>query len=319
MHLLIALSELTAHAGDLIFGPLDAVRRLFDAVRDRADGPLQLLYRVGLLHGTLAEGLRGGGHLLRPAGDVLRTGDDLSHGGVELLEDFVQGGADGGKVAYVLLGDLGRQIAPGDGLEHVGNFADVVAQAADRVVKALGQNPDLVVGVDVDHHGLVLVQPQIALLQGLGQYGQAEQRSGDGASDIRAHDPDPGDNQHSACQEGERNGQDHFLQSGIHGDAGKQQAVDLAVCVVCGGIGAEMCISQNIGLASVALALLEHDVRNVAGEAGAHRPSAVLQDGSVCTHISLENGKLTAHFLFECVQKLRFVLIAGVVCGQLTG
>ena len=26
-----------------------------------------------------------------------------------------------------------------------------------------------------------------------------------------------------------------------------------------------------------------------------------------------------AHFLFECVQKLRFVLIAGVVCGQLTG
>ena len=198
MHPLVALGKLDAHSVHLLPGPLDALRGLPDAARHRAHGLLQLLHSARLLHGALAEGLGGNGHLLRAGGDMLRAGDDLSHRGVEPLEDIVQGGADGGKVSDILLGDLRRQIAAGNGLQHVGDLPDIVSQAADGVVKALGQRPDLIVGVDLHHHGLVLVQAQISLLQRLGQNGQTEEGLGNRPLDIGSDQHDSDRNQRNA-------------------------------------------------------------------------------------------------------------------------
>ena len=167
-------------------GLLGVLRRLPDAAGDLAHGLLQVLHGAGLLHRALAESLGGVGHLVGPVGHILGAGDDLPHGAVELLENVVEGGADGGEVPHVLLGDLGGQVAPGNRVEHAGDLPDVISQALDGPVKALGQYADFIVRVDVHHHRLVLVQAQIALLQRLGQHGQAEEGPGDGPLYVRA-------------------------------------------------------------------------------------------------------------------------------------
>ena len=135
MHLLISLSELAAHPVNLFPRTLDIFGSLLDAFCDGVNGLLQLLHRAGLLHGALAQSLGGGGHLLRAAGDMLRAGDNLSHGGIEPLKDIVQGCTDGSKISHILLGNLCGQIAAGDCLQHTGDFSDIVPQAANGIIK----------------------------------------------------------------------------------------------------------------------------------------------------------------------------------------
>ena len=53
----------------------------------------------------------------------------------------------------------------------------------------------------------MLVHPQIPLLQGLRQNGQAEERGGNHPLYIRANNHDPNDNQHNAGQAGQDHGQ----------------------------------------------------------------------------------------------------------------
>ena len=79
-----------------------------------------------------------------------------------------------------------------------------------------------------------------------------------------------------------------------------------------------MLLPQNGSLPHIAFALREHDLRNAAGETGAHSPLPVLLNGGVGPLVPMEDGKLTAHLLLERVQKRRLVVTAGIG-GQLIG
>ena len=86
----------------------------------------------------------------------------------------------------------------------------------------------------------MLMQTQISLFQGLRQYSQTKKGIGNRSFYVGANHQDSDNNQNNAGQTGERNRQSNLAYRRRHGDSGKNQAVDLAIGICCGDIGAKM-------------------------------------------------------------------------------
>ena len=285
---------------------------LFGVGGDFVDGGGQLLHRAGLLGGPLRQGLGAVGHLVGACGHLLGAHLDLAHCVVQLRLNAVQGLLDGSEIAHIFLLDAVSQVAAGYGVQHAGDFADVGPQALDSFPENLGQIAHLVVGVDADADFLAAGQAQITLLQPAGHLSDLSQRGGDGPFEIGCHDHNAHDNNADAHQGGHEYGHIGLLAGFCVGDAGENQAVDLAVGVPCGDIGAQIFLVQNLGLAHIGLPLLEDGGGQAGGQLGAYSPLSVLDYGGVGPGVALKDGKFTAHAAFQAVKQLVHI---GILVG----
>ena len=192
---------------------------------------------------------------------MLGTLPNLAHGIAELRLNAVQRGLDRHKISHVFLPGGSGQISGGNGIQYIGDLADVGPETVDCPLENKCQAADLIIGVNGDAVLSAAAQAQVALLQAAGHLGDLSQRSGDRLFQIRCQEKDARDNDANAHQRGPDYRHKNLVVGLRRGNSGEDQAVDHSGGVSSGNIGAQVLLIQNGCPAHIALPLLQHNLR----------------------------------------------------------